>query len=60
MIETNKIGKAFCMLDPEKYSYMDVNNILWKIKDNEWVGKPVVRDPNYVGFRYIWEEDIIK
>ncbi len=58
-IDSNKLAKIICADYPEtKPSFLDNNNILWKMVDGDWIGKPVVKDPNHKGHRYIWEEEI--
>lgn len=56
MISTNNIGEDICRNSPElKPSFLDSNNILWKVVDEKWIGKRSVFTKD---FRACWLEDI--
>lgn len=57
MNKINEFAKKYCE-QFSKASFLDSNMILWKWINGEWIGKPAIKDKNYKGHRYIWEDEI--
>lgn len=53
---SNVVGEFICKTLDEKASFLDKNNIVWKVVNGEWIGK---RSVWTFDFRSCWLEDTI-
>lgn len=54
---SNTIGQAFVMVFGESASFLDSDNILWKMVEDNWIGKRSVWTKDY---RAVWIEETEK
>jgi hypothetical protein len=54
-ISNFELGRLICSKNKDKYSFLDKNNILWKFKNDVFIGKRSVFTKN---FKSCWLEEV--